>query len=230
AIMQGYLAVSDAEAVELTVVGLRWEMVLDRVGSTEAVFSQGAPQGFRRRMIEHDMDRPPIEQSTALARAPAAIDFKKLPHTLRVAIDSSPLEGAGRVEDAVNLLAHAGRKIVDCVAALLQWPSERVCKEAGIPLLAQSSVKRALDYTWSDPEDKAEAVSLLVTQLTSLERWITTRLPEERLRPPLSEHLQTLHQIIRQDLEPDPEGGGPNDVRIREGVASERRVSVEDKE
>jgi hypothetical protein len=231
AILQGYLGVSDAEAVELTVVDLRWQMVLDRLGSTEPVFSQGAFQAFRERMIQHDMDRRIMEKTIALARSTGAFDFKHLPKALRVALDSSPLEGAGRVEDTVNLLAHAGRKIVDCVAGLLDWPSERVCQEAGIPLLAASSVKRALDYTWSDPEDKAEAVSLLVTQLTSLERWIERRLPAELANPPLSEHVETLHQIINQDLEPDPSGGGGDSgVRIREGVASDRRVSIEDKE
>jgi hypothetical protein len=66
-------------------------------------------------------------------------------------------------------LAHAGRKIVDCVADLLSWPRERVCTEAGIPLLAANSVKKALDYTWSDRADKAEEVSVLVSPLTSLE-------------------------------------------------------------
>lgn len=48
-------------------------------------------------------------------------------------------------------------------------------------------------------------------------------------RPPLSEHLTTLHQIIEQDLEPDPNDGGGG-LRIREGVAEDRRVSIEDKE
>lgn len=230
AIMQGYLGVSDAEAVELTVVDLRWQMVLDRLGSTEPVFSQGAFQGFRERMISNDLDRRLMEKTIAVARSTGAFDFKHLPKALRVALDSSPLEGAGRVEDTVNLLAHAGQKIVDCVASLLEWPAERVCKEAGIPLLASTSVKRALDYTWSDPEDKAEAVSLLVSQLTSLERWIKQRLPEELARPPLSEHVATLHQIMNQDLEPDPSGGGGDGVRIREGVAPDRRVSIEDKE
>lgn len=230
ALMQGYLAVSDAEAVELTVVDLRWQMVLDRLGSTKPVFSQGAFQEFRERMIRHDMDRRVMEKTIALARTTGAFDFKKLPKTLRVAMDSSPLEGAGRVEDTVNLLAHAGRKIVDCVAGLLSWPRERVCKEAGIPLLAESSVKKALDYTWSDPEDKAEAITLLVTQLTSLERWIQQRLPEELARPPLQEHVETLHQLMEQDLEPDPNGGGKGGVHIRQGVAPDRRVSVEDKE
>src|SRR4029077_2757720 len=38
-------------------------------------------------------------------------------------------------------------------------------------------------------------------------------------------HLQTLVQIRTQDLEPDPGGSG---LRVRQGVAEDRRVSVED--
>jgi hypothetical protein len=236
ALMQGYLAVSDAEAVQLTIVDLRWQMVLDQLGSTEEAFSQGAFQEFRQRMIRHDMDRVLLEKTRKLARTTKAFDYRKLPEDLlRVAIDSSPLEGAGRVEDTVNLLAHAGRKIVDCVAGLLSWPRERVCMEAGIPLLAESSVKKALDYTWSDPADKAEAVSVLVGQLSSLEAWVRNRLPEEIARPRLKDHVETLHQIIEQDLEPDPTPSGDRSdktaaVQIREGVAPDRRVSIEDKE
>ena len=235
ALMQGYLGVSDAEAVQLTMVDLRWQMVLDCLGNTEEAFSQGALQEFRQRLIRHDMDRVLLEKTIALARTTQAFDYRKLPKDLRIAIDSSPLEGAGRVEDTVNLLAHAGRKIVDCVADLLSWPRERVCTEAGIPLLAASSVKKALDYTWSDPADKAEAVSVLVSQLTSLEAWIHDRLPHEVARPPLQEHVETLHQVMTQDLEPDPTRGGDRSdkataVRIREGVAPDRRVSIEDKD
>lgn len=235
ALMQGYLGVSDAEAVQLTMVDLRWQMVLDCLGNTEEAFSQGALQEFRQRLIRHDMDRVLLERTVALARTTQAFDYRKLPRDLRLAIDSSPLEGAGRVEDTVNLLAHAGRKIVDCVADLLSWPRERVCTEAGIPLLAATSVKKALDYTWSDPADKAEAVSVLVDQLTSLEAWIRDRLPHELARPPLQEHVETLHQVMTQDLEPDPTRGGDRSdkttaVRIREGVAPDRRVSIEDKD
>jgi len=50
---------------------------------------------------------------------------RKLPKTLRVAIDLAPLEGAGRVEDAINLLAHAARKVVECAADLLRWTPNR---------------------------------------------------------------------------------------------------------
>jgi hypothetical protein len=43
-------------------------------------------------------------------------------------------EGAGRVEDTVNLLAHSARKLVECAAGLLHWTPERVCSEARAPL------------------------------------------------------------------------------------------------
>lgn len=41
-LLQEYAGVSDAEAVELTVVDKRWQLVLDRLGETRPAFSQGA--------------------------------------------------------------------------------------------------------------------------------------------------------------------------------------------
>jgi len=227
-ILQGYLGVSDAEAVELTVVDLRWQMVLDRLGCEEPAFSQGALFEFRERLIRTNMDRRLLERTIEVARETKAFDWKKLPKGLRVAIDSSPLVGAGRVEDTVNLLGHAARKIVGCAASLLGWPAERVAREAGIPVLLESSVKKALDVEWSDRNAKTEALARLVEQLNSLEAWLQKRLSEELNKPPLSECMATLHQIRAQDLEPDPAGG--EKPRIREGVAEDRRVSIEDGE
>lgn len=227
-ILQGYHGVSDGEAVELTVLDLRWQMVLDRLGSDEPAFSQGALFDYRERLIRTGMDRRLLERTIEVARETNAFDWKKLPKELRVAVDSSPLVGAGRVEDTINLLAHAGRKIVGCAAELLGWPAEKVAKQAGTPVLLGSSVKKALDVEWSDGNAKAEALARLVKQLDSLEVWVQSRLREELKAPPLSEHLATLHQIRGQDLEPDPSGEGK--VRIRQGVAEDRRVSIEDAE
>ena len=227
-LLQSYAGASDATAVELSLLDLRWQMVLDCLGADEPVFSQGALFDFRERLISTGMDRRLLERSRELAYETKAFDPKKLPKGLRVAMDSSPLEGAGRVEDTINLLGHAGRKIVTCVAQLLGWTEARVCDEAGCPLLLESSVKKALDLDWSDPAEKATAIPTVTEQLTSLERWVTARLPAELARPPLDEHIATLHQIIGQDLEPDPSGNGR--LRIRQGVAENRRVSIEDKE
>lgn len=227
-LLQSYHGVSDAEAVELTVVDLRWQMVLDRLGIAEAAFAQDTLREFRERLIRTNMDRRLLERTVEFARRTKAFDWKKLPKDLRVAVDSSPLEGAGRVEDTINLLAHAARKVVLCAADLLHWPFEKVATTAGIPLLLESSVKKALDLEWSDPEAKAHAVETLARQIESLEAWLRDKLPEESKNPPLKEHVDTLVQIRTQDLEPDPSGGGK--TRIREGVAAERRVSVEDGE
>ncbi len=225
-LLQSYHGVSDHEAVELTVVDLRWQMVLDRLGCDKPAFAQSTVVEFRDRLIRNDMDRRVLERTVELARRTKAFDWRKLPKDLRVAIDSSPLEGAGRVEDTINLLGHAARNVARCAADLLGWSVEKVATAAGIPVLLESSVKKALDVEWSDPDEKAQALDTLARQIESLEAWVRQKLAEEMKKPPLKEHIETLAQIRAQDLEPDPSGGGK--TRIREGVAAERRVSIED--
>lgn len=225
-LIQGYLGISDAEMVELTVVDLRVQMVLGCLGAERPPFSQGTLQEFRNRLITADLDRRVLERTVELAKATKAFDPRKLPKTLRVAIDSSPLEGAGRVEDTVNLLAHAARMVVRGAAGLLGWTDERVCRQAGIPLLVASSIKRALDIDWNDAVEKTEALNTFLRQLDSLHAWIARQLPEALAKPPLKESVETLVQIRTQNLEPDPTGG----ARIREGVAKDRRVSIADTE
>jgi len=83
--------------IEPTVVDLRVQMVLGRLGTEEpafSAFSQGALQEFRERLIKADMDRRLLERTVELAKSTKAFDHRKLPKTLRVAIDSSPLEAA----------------------------------------------------------------------------------------------------------------------------------------
>lgn len=226
-IVQGYLGVSDAEAVELSIVDLRWQMVLDRLGETKPAFSQGALFDFRERLIASEMDQKLLEHTANLARSTKRFDWKKIPKTLRIAIDSSPLEGAGRVEDTLNLIGHAARNVVRCIAELLDCEFESVCKKAGIPLLLETSVKKALDRDWSDAAAKVEAVDIIARQVLSLERWIDKHLSQEAKHPPLDQLLKTLRELMEQDLDPDPQGGGS---RIVKGVAADRRISVADGE
>lgn len=224
-LVQGYLNVSDAELVRLTALDASVQMVLDCVGSTENVFSQGAFADFRQRFVRADMDRRLLERTIEIAKVSKGFDWKKLPKSLRVAMDSAPLEGAGRVEDTFNLLGHAARKVVECAAGLLKWPTERVCKKAGCPLLLESSIKKALDVDWGDEDDKHDALNRLLRQLDALGSWLARELPEEIKKPPLDAHVDTLAKIRDQNIEPDPDGGGQ---RIRDGVAPDRRISIED--
>ena len=226
-LLQAYTGASDAETVELTMVDMRWQMVLGNLGDTTPAFSQGAFWDFRERLIHNDMDRRLLEKTRDLARKTKAFDWKKLPKKVRVAMDSAPLQGAGRVEDTINLLAHAARKVVVCAANLLGCTFEEVATNAGIPLLLASSVKAGLDMRWDRPGAANEGLQHLTAQLDSLEAWVERRLRDAAPSPRMSAHLGTLSQIRSQDLEPDPSDGG---VRIRRGVAPDRRVSIEDRE
>jgi len=222
-ILQGYLGVSDAEAVELTVMDMRWQLVLGNHGAEEPAFAQGTLQSFRERLIRHDMDRRLLERTIELARRTQEFDWKKLPKDLRVAVDSRPLEGAGKVEDTFNLLGHAARKLARCAATLLEMKPEAVAQEAGIPLLLSSSIKAGLDINWNNPEEKDAAIDLLAGQVASLNEWLDKR--QLATEEPLKPYIEAIAQVRQQNLE---EADGR--VRIRQGVAEDRRVSIEDSE
>jgi hypothetical protein len=65
--------------------------------------------------------------------------------------------------------------------------------------------------------------------LESLVTWLSFHYGEEMAMPPLSPYVQVLEQVIHQDLEPDP-APDQDELRLREGVAKDRRISVEEQE
>jgi len=226
-LLQGYVGASDAEAVELSVMDRRWQLVLDGLDAEEPLFSQGALQAFRERMLAHDLDRVLLERTVELVRDSVATTAEgtQLSKAVRVAIDSRPLAGAGRVEDTLNLLGHAARLIVTSVSKILDRDPEDVCKKAGIPLLLSSSIKAGLDIDWSDPRQKATAVQIVERQVASLVRWVERHL-DDGIEAPLKHYLEAVAVIADQDLERTKKG----DVQIRQGVAVDRRISIEDSE
>lgn len=223
-LLQAYTDASDAEAVELTVVDARWQMVLDCLNAESPLVSQGSLPAFRARMIQAGLDRRLLERTVELAKQTKEFDWKKLPKELRVAVDSRPFEGAGRVEDTVNLLGHAARKIVQLAAKVTELPVETIAQQARIPLAVSSSTKTALDCDWSDPEQRSDALVALVAQLGSLDQWLDRmHLADDDIIAP---YVDAVQQVLAQDTEQDDKGR----IRITRGVAEDRRVSIEDPE
>ena len=225
-IVQGYAQASDAEAVELTVMDARWQLVLDCLGATEPAFSQGALKNFRDRLIAHDMDRRLLEKTREVAKRTRAFDWKKLPKDLRVGVDSRPLVGAGRVEDTFNLLGHAAKKLLKGAAELTGHSQESICRAAGIRLLLAPSIKAGLDINWSDREQKANAIDRLAREVDALVEWIETKQPHVATEAAIEPYIQAIHDVEEQDLESTADGT----MQIRTGVAKDRRVSIEDPE
>jgi hypothetical protein len=222
-LLQAYTGVGDQEAVELTVDSKRWQLVLGCLGAEEPAFSQGALFDFRMRLLSTGMDQRLLERTVELARRRGGFNAQ----ALRLALDSSPLWGRGRVEDTFNLLGHAVRQVIGCLAALAQQEVAHVIEQIGLTLFDAPSLKAALDIDWADADQKHEALQRLCHELDALQDWIGTHFPQEHQSPPLAAALHTLQAIQAQDLEPDPAGDG---TRIRPGVAKDRRISIEDGE
>jgi Transposase DDE domain/Transposase domain (DUF772) len=223
-LLQAALGVSDEDAVEFAEMDKRWQMLLGTLGDDEAPFSQGSLVNFRQRLIAHDMDRRLLDRTVELARRTRGYS-----HTaLRAAFDASPLFGAGRVEDTFNLLGRALREVLKTVADRLSLSVEEAAERVGVKLVTGTSIKAALDLDWDDPAQKKTGLNRLLDEVRAVEKFLETELREELDRPPLREQWQTVQQVIAQDTEPDPDGGGGDARRIRRGVARERRVSIHD--
>src|SRR6266550_977867 len=111
-ILQAYTGVSDDEVIEATLMDRRWQLVLDCLDTDQAPFSKGTFVAFRKRLIDAQMDRRLIERTIELAANTQEFGSR----ALRAALDSSPLWGAGRVEDTINLIGHALKKLMGAVA------------------------------------------------------------------------------------------------------------------
>ena len=114
------------------------------------------------------MDRRLIERVVALAQREKGFG----PRQLRAALDSSPLWGAGRVEDTYNLMGHALRKALSVIARQQGRGLAEISREAGAGLAAASSLKAALDLDWDDPEERQRGLGQVLLALEGVQEWL----------------------------------------------------------
>jgi len=218
-ILQAYTGVSDDEVIEATVMDRRWQLVLDCMSAEEPPFSKGTLVGFRKRLIEKNLDRRLIERTVELAAQTGGFGAR----ALRAALDSSPLWGAGRVEDTFNLMGHALRKALGVIAAVQGWGQAAgtavMAAMAGVPQLAASSLKAALDLDWDDPAARDRALAEVLGLLDQVEAFIAGQAGDQAAAASVT--------VARQVRDQDVDCSGPAPA-LRRGVARDRRISVED--
>ncbi len=224
-LLQASCHVGDRDAVELTVMDKRWQMVLDCLGAEQPPFSQGTLFNFRLRLIEHNLDKTVLERTVALAEKTGGFGARQL----RAALDSTPVFGAGRVEDTFNLLGHALRKAVGLAAQELGTSAEAIVAEAGRVLVGHSSRKAALDLDWGERTARARALRSVLEEVERWTSWLEQQPSLLAQEPPLPEMMDTIVQSVAPDTEPDPEGG-PGARRIKPHVTPDRRLSLEEKD
>ena len=179
-IVQAYTGASDDEVIEATVMDRRWQLVLDCLDAEQPPFSKGTLFNFRTRLLKANLDRRLVEATVALAASSAA------GRQLRAALDSSPLWGAGRVEDTFNLMGHALRMALGVFACHQGWGlaegTAALATQAGAGVLAGSSLKAALDTDWDDPGARDDALGVVLAALESVEVLVASHPRRRRWR------------------------------------------------
>jgi hypothetical protein len=222
-LLQAYCHVGDRDAVALTVMDKRGQMVLNCLGAEQPPFRQGTLYNFRMRLIAPNRDKTLLDRTVAWAETTGGFGARQL----RAVLDSTPLCGAGRVEDTLNLLGHALRKAVGLAAQELGTSAEAVVEDAGLVLGGHSSLKAALALDWGEPRARARALGLVLDEVARWQRWLAQQQTLAAEPPPLKEVMETITQMSAQDTEPDP-GGGPGGRRLQQHVAPDRRISSEE--
>ena len=92
-------------------------------------------------------------------------------------------------------------------------------------LVAGSSLKAALDLNWSNSDERSLALGMVLGVLSQVETHLESD-PETQSHPVVHCSLETARQIKAQDVELDEQG----EVKLRKGVAKNRRIAIEDEE
>ena len=101
-----------------------------------------------------------------------------------------------------------------------------MAEEAGASLVAGSSLKAAVDLDWDDPSAQQHALTRILDELHAVEHWLDTPPAPAAVAPQVAASLAVAEQVRTQDITATPNGT----PTLRQGVAAERRISVEDAE
>ena len=219
-ILQAYTGVSDDEVIEATMMDRRWQLVLDCLDCPEPPFSKGTLVGFRARLIRQNLDRRLIERTIELAASTGGFGAR----ALRVALDSSPLWGAGKVEDTYTLLGHALRTALGVIARQQGRGLAELAAEAGAPVVGgPMSLKAALDLDWDEVSARAQGLQIVLQALAAVEHWLDAH-SARAADPQVQASRAAAAQVRTQDVALAASG----EPTLRQGVSRDRRIRVQD--
>lgn len=222
-ILQAYTGASDAEAIEALTMDRRWQIVIDCLDCEQAPFCQATLVRFREALLIHQLDRRLIERTVELAQQTQKFGARQL----RAALDSSPLWGAAKVEDTYNLLGHALKKALSVIARQQGRELTEVATEMGAELITGKSLKATLDLNWDEVEHRDIALAMIVEVVEQIEDKVLGKNPSKtNYHPLVNDALKAAVEVVQQDIEITESG----EVKLQEGVAKDRRISLEDEE
>ena len=204
---------SDRESARRTRADLDWKHALglevDHGGIGATTFSL-----FRARVVLHDAD-----QQLFRATLRRAVELGLFSRKILGLIDSSPVLGAGAVQDTYALVSSAIGKLVaqagpDTLSKALQRSLKRYLRAGKAPI------------DWQNRDARAAELARMVTAAGKLRAAVAPRVAAEP-DGALARADALLAAIVAQDVETDPVSGAP---RLAQQVAKDRIVSTTDPE
>lgn len=137
--------------------------------------------------------------------------------------DSSPVNGRGAVKDTYNLLGEGIQRLVRSLATATGEQPLAIAARYGAADLFRRRTKATANIDGSSPEARRGFLQRLVQTAEALIAAIDPREPWG-VAPTVRTAVAIVAKILAQDIERDPTGA----VRLRDGVAEDRLISVGD--
>lgn len=140
---------SDEALIEATRFDLRFKVAL-QLEHHEALCAKSTLQSFRARLLLHEKDEWVLRRTVELAKA-AGVLKRKGKH-LTVALDTTPVLGAGAVRDTINLLGDAIRRLLRAMAKAADRSLKRLAREHRLERFVDDevSLKGEAGIDWAD--------------------------------------------------------------------------------
>ena len=220
-ILQTYEKISDEEAKRRADYDLCWKVALG-IEVVERPYAKSTLQLFRSQLILNEKMRAVFQRSLEIGKETGY--FK--PRKLRVVLDTSKILGRGAVKDTYNLLADGVRKLTRTLAKAAHQSVKEWIGQNGFDRYQASSIKGEATVNWDSEQERdafLKGIVLDVERLLSMAEEVANDNPEWETE--IKAGVGLLHQLIGQDIERKGEA-----VKLKEGVARDRLISVQDPE
>ena len=211
-LLQFHDGVGDEEAIERMRYDLRWKVALG-LALDDAGFDPTSLVVFRKRLLKHGKERYAFERFLQVAR-----EAGFLPEKIRQLLDSTPMKGAGAVQDTYTLLRKGIRRLLKGMGFAV--PEKRRGLQIDLRRYVESDEKAEID--WSDAAARQKELARLVRDADAA--------LELALGQPDDDEVRLTGWLLTKILGDDVVQGEDGQAKLGEGVARDRMISWTDPE
>jgi hypothetical protein len=213
-LLQFHDDVSDGEAVERAMFDQRWKVALN-LPIDYAGFDPSSLSVFRKRCLQHGQERYAFDRFVEVGRAAGF-----LPDKATLLTDTTPVKGAGAVQDTYTLLRKGIRKLLKALGYHLSGKRRGLSSRVKELVVSYVDREAKADIDWSDPQQRVAQLKVLVQDAETVLDLALAETEDEDVRAV----GWLLAKILGDDLDTDEQGN----PRIAQGTASDRIISMTD--